>query len=128
MIENLLSARLAEQEGFPLVCVSGQAPSRMLGIPDVGLVTLSDLLAVGAPIAGGTDLPALLDIEDGKGTAMHVHRGIKLVERAGFSAVLMEDADLVPHLAPRTATWCRRPRWWTRSKRRWTRAGMPTSW
>lgn len=102
VIENLLSARLAEREGFPLVCVSGQAPSRMLGIPDVGLVTLADLLTVGEPIAGGTDVPALLDIEDGKGTAMHVHRGIKLVEGAGFAAVLMEDADLVPHLgAPR---------------------------
>lgn len=102
VIENLLSARLAEREGFPLVCVSGQAPSRMLGIPDVGLVTLHDLLAVGAPIAGGTDIPALLDIEDGKGTAMHVYRAIQLVERAGFAAVLIEDADLVPHLgAPR---------------------------
>jgi methylisocitrate lyase len=102
VIENLHSARLAEREGFPLVCVSGQAPSRMLGIPDVGLVTLGDLLTVGAPIAGGTDVPTLLDIEDGKGTAMHVYRGIQLVERAGFSAVLMEDADLVPHLgAPR---------------------------
>lgn len=102
VIENLLSARLAEREGFPLVCVSGQAPSRMLGIPDVGLVTLDDLLRVGAPIAGGTDVPALLDIEDGKGTAMHVHRAIGLVERAGFAAVLIEDADLVPHLgAPR---------------------------
>jgi len=102
VIENLLSARLAEREGFPLVCISGQAPSRMLGIPDVGLVTLNDLLTVGAPIAGGTDTPTLLDIEDGKGTAMHVYRGIQLVERAGFAAVLMEDADLVPHLgAPR---------------------------
>lgn len=98
VIENLLSARLAEQEGFPLVCVSGQAPSRALGIPDVGLVTMSDLLAIGAPIAGGVEIPALLDIEDGKGTAMHVYRGIQLTERAGFSAVLMEDADLVPHL------------------------------
>ena len=66
VIENLLSARLAEREGFPLVCISGQAPSRMLGIPDVGLVTLNDLLTVGAPIAGGTDTPTLLDIEDGK--------------------------------------------------------------
>jgi len=74
----------------------------MLGIPDVGLITPADLLTVGAPIAGGTDVPALLDIEDGKGTAMHVHRAIGLVERAGFAAVLIEDADLVPHLgAPR---------------------------
>lgn len=98
VIENLLSARLAEQEGFPFVCVSGQAPSRALGIPDVGLVTLSDLLAVAAPIAAGVGIPVLLDIEDGKGTAMHVHRGIQLCERAGLSAVLIEDADLVPHL------------------------------
>jgi 2-methylisocitrate lyase-like PEP mutase family enzyme len=98
VIENVLSARLAEQEGFQFVCVSGQAPSRALGIPDVGLVTLSDLLAVGAPIAGGTDIPVLLDLEDGKGTAMHVYRGIQLCERAGLSAVLIEDADLVPHL------------------------------
>ncbi len=98
VLENLLSARLAEQEGFPFVCISGQAPSRALGIPDVGLVTLSDLLAVAEPIAGGVDIPVLLDIEDGKGTAMHVYRAIQLAERAGLSAILIEDADLVPHL------------------------------
>jgi methylisocitrate lyase len=98
VIENVLSARLAEQEGFQFVCVSGQAPSRGLGIPDMGIVTLSDLLAVGAPIAGGTDIPVLLDLEDGKGTAMHVYRGIQLCERAGLAAVLIEDADLVPHM------------------------------
>lgn len=98
VIENVLSARLAEQEGFPLVCVSGQAPSRALGIPDVGLVTFSELLAVAAPIAAATEIPVLLDIEDGKGTAMHVYRGIQQAERAGLAAVLMEDADLVPHL------------------------------
>jgi 2-methylisocitrate lyase-like PEP mutase family enzyme len=98
VIENLLSARLAVQEGFPFVCISGQAPSRVLGIPDVGMVTLSDLLAVAAPIAAGVEIPVLLDLEDGKGTAMHVHRGIQLCERAGLSAVLIEDADLVPHL------------------------------
>lgn len=98
VIENLLSARLAVQEGFPFLCVSGQAPSRALGIPDVGLVTLSDLLAVAAPIAGGVDIPVLLDLEDGKGSAMHVHRGIQLCERAGISAALIEDADLNPHL------------------------------
>jgi 2-methylisocitrate lyase-like PEP mutase family enzyme len=98
VIENVLSARLAEQEGFPFVCVSGQAPSRALGIPDVGLVTFSELLAVAAPIAAATEIPVLLDIEDGKGTAMHVYRGIQQAERAGLAAVLIEDADLQPHL------------------------------
>ena len=98
VIENLLSARLAQQEGFPFVCISGQAPSRALGIPDVGLVTLSDLLAIAAPIAAGVDIPVLLDLEDGKGSAMHVARGIQLCERAGLSAALIEDADLNPHL------------------------------
>ena len=98
VIETVLQARLAEQEGFPLLSVSGQAPSRALGIPDVGLVTLSDLLAVAAPIAGNTDVPVLCDMEDGKGTAMHVYRGIQLYERAGIVGALIEDADLVPHL------------------------------
>ena len=98
VIENLLSARLAVQEGFPFVCISGQAPSRALGIPDVGLVTLADLLAMAAPIAGGVDIPVLLDLEDGKGSAMHVHRGIQLCERAGIAAVLIEDSGLNPHL------------------------------
>ena len=98
VIENVLSARLAEQEGFPLVCVSGQAPSRALGIPDVGLITFSELLAVAAPIAAATEIPVLLDMEDGKGTAMHVYRGIQQAERAGLAAVLIEDADLQPHL------------------------------
>jgi 2-methylisocitrate lyase-like PEP mutase family enzyme len=98
VIESVLQARLAEAEGFPLVCVSGQAPSRALGIPDVGLVTLTDLLAIAGPIAAYVDTPVLADIEDGKGTAMHLYRGIQLFERAGMAGVLVEDADLVPHL------------------------------
>ena len=102
VIESVLQARLCEAEGFPLVCVSGQAPSRALGIPDVGLITMTDLLRHAGTIAAGTDLPVLADIEDGKGTAMHVYRMIQLVEEAGMAGVLIEDADLVPHLgAPR---------------------------
>jgi 2-methylisocitrate lyase-like PEP mutase family enzyme len=98
VIESVLQARLCELHGFPLVCVSGQAPSRALGIPDVGLVTMTDLLSVAAPIAGSVDLPVLADIEDGKGTASHVYRTIQVFERAGMAGVLMEDADLVPHM------------------------------
>lgn len=98
VIETVLQARLAEQEGFPLLCVSGQAPSRALGIPDVGLVTLTDLLQVAAPIAGAVDIPVLVDMEDGKGTAMHTYRGVQLYERAGIAGALIEDADLVPHM------------------------------
>ena len=98
VIESVLQARLCEAEGFPLVCVSGQAPSRALGIPDVGLVTMTDLLNHAGPIAANTDLPVLADIEDGKGTAMHFYRGIQLFERAGIAGVLVEDADLVPHM------------------------------
>jgi 2-methylisocitrate lyase-like PEP mutase family enzyme len=44
---------------------------------------MTDLLNHAAPIAGGTDVPVLADIEDGKGTAMHVYRGIQQCERAG---------------------------------------------
>ena len=98
VIESILQARLCEAEGFPLVCVSGQAPSRAFGIPDVGLVTMTDLLNHAGLIAANTDLPVLADIEDGKGTAMHFYRGIQLFERAGIAGVLVEDADLVPHL------------------------------
>jgi 2-methylisocitrate lyase-like PEP mutase family enzyme len=98
VIETVLQARLAEQEGFQFLCVSGQAPSRALGIPDVGLVTLSDLLTVAAPIAANTEIPVLCDMEDGKGTAMHVYRGIQLYERAGIVGALIEDASLVPHM------------------------------
>jgi 2-methylisocitrate lyase-like PEP mutase family enzyme len=59
---------------------------------------LTDLLNVAGPIAAGTDVPVLADLEDGKGTAMHLYRGIQLFERAGMAGVLVEDADLVPHL------------------------------
>lgn len=98
VIESVLQARLCELEGFPLVCVSGQAPSRALGIPDVGLVTMTDLLNHAGTIAANVDVPVLADIEDGKGTASHVYRAIQLFERAGVAGLLIEDADLVPHM------------------------------
>jgi methylisocitrate lyase len=98
VIETVHQARLCEMEGFQLVCVSGQAPSRALGIPDVGLVTMTDLLNLSATIAANTDLPVLADMEDGKGNAMHFYRGIQLFERAGMAGILVEDADLVPHM------------------------------
>ena len=102
VIESVLQARLCELEGFPLVCVSGQAPSRALGIPDVGLVTMTDLLNHAGAIAANVDVPVLADVEDGKGTASHVYRTIQLFERAGMAGILIEDADLLPHMgAPR---------------------------
>src|SRR5262249_35966612 len=94
----VMQARLCELEGFPLVAVSGQAPSRALGIPDVGLVTMTELLNLAGTIAANIEIPVLADIEDGKGTASHVYRTIQLFERGGTAGVLMEDADLVPHL------------------------------
>lgn len=91
-ISDGLSARLVEQAGFDVGFVSGAgiAFSRF-GVPDIGLVTMTEVANTIELIREITELPLIVDIDTGFGNALNTQRTVKVLERAGASAMQMED-------------------------------------
>ena len=88
---NPLSARLIEQKGFDGVYISGAVLSADLGLPDIGLTTLTEVAGRGEQIARMTELPALIDADTGFGEPMNVARTIQTLENAGLAGMHIED-------------------------------------
>lgn len=86
-----LVAMAIQRQGFDGVYVSGAALSADLGLPDIGLTTLSDVAARGGAIARVTDLPALIDADTGFGEALNMARTIQTLEDAGLCGCHLED-------------------------------------
>ncbi|OAH49433.1 methylisocitrate lyase [Microbacterium oleivorans] len=88
---NPLSARLIERKGFEGVYISGALLSADLGLPDIGLTTLTEVAARGQQIARTTELPAIIDADTGFGEPMNVARTIQTLEDAGIAGAHIED-------------------------------------
>jgi len=88
---NPLSARLIERKGFEGVYISGAVLSADLGLPDIGLTTLTEVAGRGQQIARMTDLPAIIDADTGFGEPMNVARTIQTLEDAGLAGCHIED-------------------------------------
>lgn len=88
---NPLSARLIERKGFEGVYISGAVLSADLGLPDIGLTTLSEVAGRGQQIARMTELPAIIDADTGFGEPMNVARTIQTLEDAGLAGAHIED-------------------------------------
>jgi methylisocitrate lyase len=88
---NPLSARLIEEKGFPGVYISGAVLANDLGLPDIGLTTLTEVATRAGQIARMTDLPAIVDADTGFGEAMNVARTIQELENAGLAGMHIED-------------------------------------
>lgn len=88
---NPLSARMVEQKGFEGVYISGAVLSADLGLPDIGLTTLTEVAARGQQIARMTELPAIIDADTGFGEPMNVARTIQTLEDAGLAGTHIED-------------------------------------
>jgi methylisocitrate lyase len=86
-----LTAMAIERHGFDGVYVSGGALSADLGLPDIGLTTLSEVAARGGSIARATGLPALIDADTGFGEALNAARTIRTFEDAGLCGCHFED-------------------------------------
>jgi methylisocitrate lyase len=86
-----LVAKLVAEIGFEGVYVSGAVLSADLGLPDIGLTTLTEVTARGAQIAAVTDLPTLIDADTGFGEPMSAARTITLLEDAGLAGCHLED-------------------------------------
>jgi len=82
---------LVERQQFDGVYVSGAALSADLGLPDVGLTTLSEVAQRGCAIARATKLPAIIDADTGFGEPMNVARTIQTLEAAGLCGCHLED-------------------------------------
>ena len=88
---NPLSARLIEEKGFPGVYISGAVLANDLGLPDIGLTTLTEVATRAGQIARMTDLPAIVDADTGFGEAMNVARTVQELENAGLAGMHLED-------------------------------------
>ncbi|KWX24332.1 methylisocitrate lyase [Mycolicibacterium wolinskyi] len=86
-----LVAKLTAEVGFDGVYVSGAVLSADLGLPDIGLTTLTEVCGRGAQIASATDLPTLIDADTGFGEPMNVARTVTLLEDAGLAGLHLED-------------------------------------
>ncbi|TDR92878.1 2-methylisocitrate lyase-like PEP mutase family enzyme [Enterovirga rhinocerotis] len=89
---NALTARVIEDLGFEAVYVTGAGVANThLGLPDIGLLTVTELNDVVVRISDVCSLPLIVDIDTGFGNAINVGRVIATLERAGASAVQIED-------------------------------------
>lgn len=88
---NPLVAKLIQDIGFEGVYVSGAVVSAELGLPDIGLTTLTEVASRGAQVARVTDLPVLVDADTGFGEPMNAARTVALLEEAGLGGCHLED-------------------------------------
>ena len=89
---NALFARIIEDLGFEAIYVTGAGIANMqLGMPDLGLTTVSEISNTVANIADVVDLPIIVDADTGFGNALNVIRTIKTLERSGASGIQLED-------------------------------------
>lgn len=80
-----------QDQGFDGVYISGAALSAELGLPDIGLTTLTEVTQRGRQIARVTDLPSLIDIDTGFGEPMSAARSIQELEELGLAGCHLED-------------------------------------
>jgi methylisocitrate lyase len=88
---NPLSARLIQDKGFDGVYISGAVIAADLGLPDIGLTTLTEVAGRAGQISRMTDLPSLVDADTGFGEPMNVARTVQTLEDAGVAGLHIED-------------------------------------
>jgi methylisocitrate lyase len=86
-----LVAKAVAEVGFEGVYVSGAALSADLGLPDIGLTTLTEVASRGAQIAAATNLPTLIDADTGFGEPLNAARAVTVLEDAGLAGCHLED-------------------------------------
>ncbi len=99
---DVLTARLIEAAGFPVITVGGSATSAEHMIPDVGLITITELIEFAGNIAENVNIPVFGDGDDGGGSPINVYRATRNFEKRGLAAVMYEDTVTVKHLAGRS--------------------------
>ena len=89
---NAYAALLAERAGFRALYLSGAGvANHSLGLPDLALIQLADVLTDASRITAATELPLIVDIDTGWGHEHVIARAVRELERAGVAAVQIED-------------------------------------
>ncbi len=86
-----ITARMVELAGFPAAYMTGAGTSLSRGYPDLGLLTLSEMVGNAAIITRTIDLPVIADADTGYGNELNVTRTVQEYERAGVAAIHIED-------------------------------------
>jgi len=91
-VADALNAKLVRRHGFEAVYMTGAGTTAVrLGMPDVGLLTMTEMVDNAARIADSSGLPVIADADNGYGGVLNVRRTIQAYERAGIAAVHLED-------------------------------------
>src|SRR5262249_4025735 len=86
------TARILEDVGFSMLAISGSAAANTyLGAPDIGLITLDEMVSQTRRIAGAVKIPVMADGDTGYGGGAHVKRPVREMEDAGAAALHIED-------------------------------------
>ncbi|AWM39884.1 Methylisocitrate lyase [Gemmata obscuriglobus] len=91
---NPLVAKMAERLGFSAVYLSGGALSAGSGVPDIGLLTLTEFTQAAQLTAQATTLPLLCDADTGFGESLNVERTVRMFEAAGAAGIHLEDQEM----------------------------------
>jgi 2-methylisocitrate lyase-like PEP mutase family enzyme len=86
-----LSAALVRRAGFPAAYMTGAGVAVSLGLPDLGLVTMTEMVDRARLLAGLLDVPLIADADTGYGSPINVARTVREYERAGVQGIQLED-------------------------------------
>ncbi len=88
---DCITARLIAQAGYPAVYMTGAGTSVAHGLPDYGLLTMTEMVANARRITGCIDVPLVSDSDTGYGNELNAYRTVQEFERAGVAAIHIED-------------------------------------
>jgi methylisocitrate lyase len=91
---NALTAMQIERAGFNAVYVSGAGLAAARGLPDIGLLSLAEVVADAGTIANAVEIPALADADTGYGPPLTVMRTVRAFEKAGVAGIHLEDQEM----------------------------------
>src|SRR5947209_19232557 len=101
-----LGARLIEEAGFPAAYMTGfGSAAGRLGQPDIGLLTLSEMVDNAHRIAQAVSIPVIADADTGYGNALNVIRTVREYEAAGVAAIHLEDQAKIGRASCRERVW-----------------------
>jgi 2,3-dimethylmalate lyase len=90
-VYDMVSARIADGMGFPVLYMTGYGVSASLGLPDAGLATYTEMAGRVAQICQGTQTPVICDADTGFGGLLNLERTVRGYEAAGAAAIQIED-------------------------------------
>lgn len=89
---DALVAKIIERAGFDVVaCVGSGSVNGLLGLPDIGLATMTEMVQNAKWIADAVDIPVIADADTGYGNALNVMRAVSEFEKAGVAGIHLED-------------------------------------